>query len=146
MQLPRGFFTNKLLIVYACSKHHFHSVDEVTLALLSKELQNVSEWFTLGIHLGISPSELHEIDQNPTLHSINDRRREMLSAWMKLPWSNWSCVVKALVEIGGRETLADKVAYHFGKPTVLLRLYCTCQFPHWGMITLHKSSPSLKTL
>ena len=87
----------------------------MTLAQLNLELQEVSEWFSLGLYLGIPEAELTSIKHEPTLRSLQQLRTEMLTVWMRrLPVPSWSRVVKALMEIG-RETLAHKIALKYGK-------------------------------
>ena len=90
--------------------------------LLSLELDEVTDWFSLGLYLNIPSAELHSIKYEPTLQRIKDRRREMLSIWMtKLPEPSWSRVVKALMCIG-RESLAHKLALKYGKTSILLEV------------------------
>ena len=48
-------------------------IGEVTVKLLDQELQEVSDWFGLGLHLDIPPDELHTIKYEPTLASIFQR-------------------------------------------------------------------------
>ena len=45
------------------------TLGEVTVKLLDLELQEVSDWFGLGLHLDIPPPELHNIKHNITLRS-----------------------------------------------------------------------------
>ena len=92
---------------------------EVTVKLLDLELQEVSDWFGLGLHLDIPPPELYNIKHNITLRSTQEFRTEMFSVWMrKLPEPTWPRVVKALMEIG-RERLAHKIALKYGKTGLL---------------------------
>ena len=87
----------------------------MTLALLDRELHEVSEWFGLGLHLGVSEAELRAIEYNPTLRSIPQFRTEMLAARMrKLPELSWSHTVLALMAVG-RGTEAQKIALKYGK-------------------------------
>ena len=89
------------------------------------ELQDVSDWYGLGLHLDIPPRELDNIKRNNTLHTPLEFRREMLSIWMKkLPEPSWSRVVKALVEMG-MESLATNIALKTGK-TGLLKAHSHC--------------------
>ena len=93
------------------------------MKLLDQELQDVSDWFGLGIHLDIPPVDLDNLKHSITLHSPQEFRTEMFSVWTrKLPEPSWSHVVKALMEIG-RETLAHKIARKYGK-TGLLQVLC----------------------
>ena len=86
------------------------TLGEVTVKLLDLELQEVSDWFGLGLHLDIPSPELYNIKHNITLRSPQEFRMEVFSVWMKkLPEPTWPRVVKALMEIG-RERLAHKIA------------------------------------
>ena len=99
------------------------------MKLLDQELQEVSDWFGLGLHLDIPAEELHSIKYEPTLRRIQDFRTEMFAVWMKkLPEPSWPRVVKALIEIG-RERLARKIALKYGKNSLLKVLYTSICVP-----------------
>ena len=84
------------------------------MKLLDLELQEVCDWFRLGLHLDITSEKLCSIKNDLTLRSTTDFRTEMLLVWMKmLPGPSWSGVVKALMGIG-RETLAHRIAHKYG--------------------------------
>lgn len=103
---------------------HSHA-DELTLLELCMELQDISDWYGLGLHLGIQQRDLENIQHNDKLHSPLEFRREMLSVWMKkLPEPSWSRVVKALVEMG-MERVASNIARKHGK-TDLLKAHSNC--------------------
>jgi len=87
----------------------------VTLKLLDQELHEISEWFGLGLHLGVPVAELQAIRYNPTLRSIQQFRIEMLTARIRmLPQLSWSHTVLALMAVG-RESLAHKIALKYGE-------------------------------
>ena len=97
------------------------------LKLLDQELQEVSDWFSLGLHLDIPKAKLDDIKLDPTLRSTQQLRTEMLSVWMqKLPGPSWCRVVKALMEIGKKKRLAHKIALKYGKTGVLKVLCLIC--------------------
>ena len=84
------------------------------MKLLDLELQEVSEWFRLGLYLDIPPEKLYDIKHDPTLRSIPEFRTEMFSVRTRmLPRPSWSCVVEALMGVG-RETLAHSIADKYG--------------------------------
>ena len=96
------------------------------LKLLDQELQEVSDWFSLGLHLDIPKAKLDDIKLDPTLRSTQQLRTEMLSVWMqKLPGPSWCRVVKVLMEIG-KKKLAHKIALKYGKTGVLKVLCLIC--------------------
>lgn len=91
------------------------------MKLLDLELQEVCDWFRLGLHLNIPPPKLYTIKHDPTLRSIPELRTEMFSVRTRmLPRPSWSCVVEALMGIG-RETLAHSIADKYGT-CILLNL------------------------
>ena len=99
----------------------FSPPGEVTLKLLDLELQEVSEWFRLGLCLDIPPPKLYDIKCDSALRCVQDFRTKMLSVWTRmLPGPSWSRVVKALMEVG-RETLAHRIADKYGT-CILLKL------------------------
>ena len=101
------------------------TLGEVTVKLLDLELQEVSDWFALGLHLGIPPPELYNVKRNIALHSPQEFRTEMFSVWMKKqPEPRWLHVVKALMEIE-RERLAHKIALKYGKIDLLYLSMCS---------------------
>ena len=76
---------------------------------LSSELQSVTNWYQLGIHLGL---ETHELDmvQMDYAHQGNDRQRlQMLDLWLqRTPNATWEDVVRAL-ELIGRNRVAENI-------------------------------------
>ena len=67
------------------------------------ELDTVSQWYLLGIYLGLRPSTLDPI--NADYKTTRDCRTQMLIEWQRRMIPTWCAVVKALVGIG-RERLA----------------------------------------
>lgn len=108
-------------IMHRCQSYirsHVSLSGKLTLLKLCMELQDVFDWYGLGLHLGIHPRDLENIKHNK-LHSPLEFRREMLSVWMKkLPEPSWSRVVKALMEMG-MERLASNIARKHGKTDLL---------------------------
>ena len=75
------------------------------------ELQDVNDWVTFGLYLGIKMSRIEAIKVDcPTL---GDRRTQMLNEWQKKVTPTWSAVVQALVGIGMR-SLASELAQKYG--------------------------------
>ena len=99
------------------------------MELLNLELQEVFNWYLLGVYLDIPPQELDNIKYNPTLRIPQESRMEMFSVWMrKLPKPTWSHVVKPLMGIG-RERLAHKIALKYGKNSLVKVLYTSICVP-----------------
>ena len=78
---------------------------------LLSELQEVTDWFYLGVCLGVLESRLKEIRSD--YEDIEDRRREMLSSWMEKEIATWSKIVNALAQIGMHK-LAIAIASKYG--------------------------------
>ena len=75
------------------------------------ELQDVIDWISFGLCLGIKMSRLEAIKVDyPTL---GERRMQMLNEWQKNVTPTWSAVVQALVGIGMRR-LASELAQKHG--------------------------------
>ena len=91
----------------------FLTLAAVTLKNLVTELDDVVDWFKLGILLDISPSKLKKIRAD---HRETDAcKTEMLVMWMEQTRNaSWTTVVSALPSIG-METLAQNVAAKYGE-------------------------------
>ena len=74
-------------------------------------MSTVSQWYLLGIYLGLRPSTLDPI--NADYKTTRDCRTQMLIEWQKCVIPTWSAVVKALVGIG-RDRLASELATKYG--------------------------------
>ena len=66
---------------------------------LINELQGVTDWFLLGLCLGVPESKLEEIKQDHRLN--NDRRKAVLTTWKHAEIeTTWVKLVNALLEMG----------------------------------------------
>ena len=72
----------------------------------------MSQWYRLGIYLGLHSSTLDLIKLKGHA-DIKQCRTQMLIEWQKHVTPTWSAVVKALVGIG-RERLASELATKYG--------------------------------
>ena len=79
---------------------------------LVNELQEVTDWYLLGLCLGLSEPQLKVIKQD--YRTNDERRREMLATWEKQDKRTWSKVVCALMEMGGHHVLASHIATKYG--------------------------------
>ena len=75
------------------------------------ELSRISQWYLLGIYLGLRPSTLDPISAD--YKTTSECRTQMLIEWQRHVTPTWSAVVKALVGIG-RERLASELATKYG--------------------------------
>ena len=81
------------------------------LHVLVNELRTVSQWYLLGIYLGLHPSILDAI--NADNKTMRECLTQMLIEWQNRVIPTWSTVVKALLGIG-RERLASDLATKYG--------------------------------
>ena len=105
---------------------------------LFSALRDVSDWYQLGIILGILPARLRKIEEN---YRGNDRRKtETLDTWLQqTPNASWSDVVSALHQMG-ENTVAESVqqqyigavasefvyAFSVSNPCTPLQRMCEC--------------------
>ena len=78
---------------------------------LVSELNTVTQWYLLGIYLGVQTPTLEEIKKDCT--TIKECRTQMLVEWQKHVTPTWAAVVEALVGIE-RERLASTIAERYG--------------------------------
>lgn len=84
-----------------------HFLDKAHLADLEKGLQNLDEWFTLGVVLNIPLEVLKEIQRK---HKTTDEcRSQMLVKWSEIEEPLWSKLRTALVEMNQTHHLASKL-------------------------------------
>ena len=77
-------------------------------------LIQTTEWYDLGLQLGIEDVELEEI-QNNNPKSIRTCRREMFRAWLRITSSpSYQQLVEALLAVG-EITEADHLCDKYGK-------------------------------
>ena len=80
---------------------------------LVNELQEVTDWFQLGLSLRVPESVLRTIQQD--LITTNKCRQEMLIEWMKQEVPKWSTIVKALLDAGMTDQAIKIALIHFGR-------------------------------
>ena len=134
----------------------FHAGKVRELRDLVNELNTVTQWYLLGIYLGLHPSALDAIKKNCT--DTKECCTHMLIEWQRLVIPTWSAVVKALMGIG-RDRLASHLAAKYGMLSLYFDLTNSCccitdnninlvlqEFPFQTqlIITLWKNWKSLK--
>ena len=85
----------------------------VGLKDLLKELQQVTDWYKLGLHLDIPEHKLIDI-QETNSGNTEDCRRDMVIVWMESEVATWARVVHALIHIE-QPVLATNIASKYGK-------------------------------
>ena len=91
-------------------------INSTGLKDLLKELQQVTDWHKLGLHLDVPEHKLDDIEATVERNSGNtdDCRREMLMIWMESEIATWARVVHALIHID-QLVLAANIANKYGK-------------------------------
>ena len=87
-----------------------------TIETLLEELEDISgsEWFNLGIKLGVKDSTLRDIEANH--RDVQRCKREMLRAWLQSgPTNPWTKLATTL-ECMGRKVLAQKILENYTTP------------------------------
>ena len=87
---------------------------------LMSELQEVTDWFHLGICLGILLAKLQSIKRD--YRHIDERRREVLLAWRDNEKPTWPKLVSALVDMRNI-SLAYQIAGKYGNKTVFISIH-----------------------
>ena len=90
---------------------------------LVNELSTVSQWYLLGIYLGLHSLTLDTI--NADYNKLTECRMQMLIEWQRCVIPTWPAVVKALVGIG-RERLASHLATKYGMLDLALYPCSSC--------------------
>ena len=91
------------------SVHYLHAQDALNIRILSDEISTVSDWYQLGIKLGVPDYKLDEIQRSYPTEGCGRWRVETLSLWLRrTPNSSWRSVVRALQQMG-ENTLVDRI-------------------------------------
>ena len=85
-------------------------LDESDIATLCNELTSISDWFTLGLNLGVKLHQLHEIHSKYfQVEGLGACRRESLVLWLRrTPSASWRDVVRVLQRMG-ENTVAGRI-------------------------------------
>ena len=76
---------------------------------MSQAVASVSDWFTIGLYLGLEPAELNEIRTTHHLDGVNTLKAMMFDKWLKkCPAASWDDVIDALIDLD-EFTAADRV-------------------------------------
>ena len=120
--LLRSNFSINLLLTFPGARIIFISFDAVpmiftanTVVILKDlvgELQDVTDWYYLGLCLGIPLAKLQSIKQD--YRHIEERKREVLLAWSDKEKPTWVKVVNVLMDMR-KMSLAQQIAQKYGK-------------------------------
>ena len=92
---------------------------------LCNELTSVSEWFTLGLNLGVQHHQLQEIRSNYLqVEGVGGCRRQSLILWLQsTPKASWRDVVGALRQMK-EDTEAERIELQYiVRPAHASKLY-----------------------
>ena len=93
---------------------------------ISSELSSVSNWYQLGIHLGLEPTQLRQIEErSPT--EIERCKKDMIELWLRSkPGVSWKHIVTALREMGGEVATAKWIEQKYVIETGVFLCMCIC--------------------
>lgn len=93
------------------------ATDVRNLDVLFSELKTVTEWYNLGVNLGLPPSELRKIELG--YQGNNRQMLAMLDLWLRrTPNAAWGDVVSALRQMG-ENTVAESICHKFIRSKLL---------------------------
>ena len=93
--------------------HSFFYSGPPTLHQLLEDLNEIVEWYQIGIHLDIPKADLEGIKRESD--EVKDCRSKMLSTWFQSNHNpTWATIITALATIG-RRNLAYKMALKYGE-------------------------------
>ena len=82
-------------------------------AVLYNELTDVSDWYTLGLNLGVRETELQQIQSSYPTEGCRRWKQETISHWLRqTPSASWENVVKALQKMGENK-VAEKIELQY---------------------------------
>ena len=100
---------NLVLPPYSSSRMSSLPVSELCLLNFLKETANVTDWYMLGVYMGVPPKDLMYIEKQSSGQGSARCRTELFDVWMKrTPNASWELIAAALVELG-ETVLAEKV-------------------------------------
>jgi len=108
----------------------------LNVRILSDELSTVSDWYQLGIKLGVPDYKLDEIQMSYPTEGCSRWKVKALSLWLRCtPNSSWRNVVRALQQMG-ENALAERMQQKY------IRRRSSPTFSHNS--TPHVVSPTLQ--
>ena len=84
-------------------------VSELCLLHFLEETADVTDWYMLGLYMGVPPKDLTYIEKQSSGQGSARCRAELFGVWMKrTPNASWELIAAALVKLG-ETVLAEKV-------------------------------------
>ena len=119
-----GFiFLTVFLTLFAGRRVRASGGDSTGVRSLFPELKIVSDWYQLGINLGLQKYELSRIEQD--YRGKKRRMQQMLDLWLRrTPNTSWKDLVSALDEMG-ENGVAERIRkkYIRGESKLLYKVY-----------------------
>ena len=93
----------------------FSITASISISDIQNELSDVTEWYPLGLELGVPPGKLKQIEKNH--HGDTERcKLEMIDFWLHNTGNpSWGELAKALQKIGGRARLVQSLLQKEGE-------------------------------
>ena len=83
------------------------------LKILSNELATVSDWYVLGLKLGLRPDQLRAIQSNNPTAGVERWKPEMLDKWLRTDSNaSWENVMSALQSMG-EDAVAKRITQKY---------------------------------
>ena len=95
------------------------------IATLCNELTSISDWFTLGLNLGVPYHLLKEVRSNYSVEGLGALKQETLVQWLRCtPSASWRDVVGALQQMG-ENSVAERIQLKYiGGPLYASKFVC----------------------
>ena len=91
----------------------------------------VSNWYDVGLHLGVPDHEMEAIQKTYT--DVKDRRREMYKAWLRVtPQPAYEKLASALF-LAEEDRIADHICKKYGRYKLLLVTSNLPVYPHQNL-------------
>ena len=90
----------------------------LNVRLLVTKVQKISDWFMLGVHLGVPNEELNKIDQRFSMsHGVERCKAELFDLWLRRnPSARWDDVASALEQLNEMALASELRALSISNP------------------------------
>jgi len=101
----------------------FHAESTLSVPNISRELVSVSDWYLLGIKLGLQPHDLRKIQQSHPSANCERWKVEVIDLWLRNSLgSSWKDVVDAVNQMG-EHAVARKIQLKYIRVSQGMNLY-----------------------
>ena len=98
---------------------------------ISSELSSVSDWYGLGINLGLEPAQLSDCGIKEGAPTEIEHCKKVLELWLPRPDASWKNIVKALEDVDGEMATARWIERKYITETGVCVSVCVCMWG-WG--------------